>query len=113
MFEFEKTGDHPLDMLQKGPEIFQYALGYVKLMNDNTHEYVNYVGTDATPYMTSILEYPGINVRNSHEITEPGYVLDARQGTLINDELVDKLPFKFAIVSGAYGYYKNGAFVPF
>ena len=113
----EPAADPQKPELRKGDgsEIYQYALAYITVNGNVTeitsNDIENVVGTEETPYVSYIGGIaPGITVVNNCTTREPGYILDARQGKFLYDQIP---PIKFGISGGKYGYYNGSTFVPF
>lgn len=71
--------------------LHQYPLAYIMVragvteITDNDIE--NMVGTEATPYVKNIAEDIYNSSVNRLDVTEYGYILDARQGKVLNDKI--------------------------
>lgn len=121
--------------------LYQHVLGYVYIPARasviKASNIENVVGTSETPYCRCIASDAELHVKNDLTTTVPGYVLDARQGKVLNDKITNQtgnintisaslntnnkfihdnliavasgveIPFKFGIVGGKYGYYKK------
>lgn len=106
----------PTMLIDSEHKIYQYALAYVTVRANASEilqsDIENVVGTTETPY-TAYLGSAGVNLKvaNNLETSEPGWILDARQGKVLND----RIPFQFGKdTNDNYGYYRSdGSFIPF
>jgi hypothetical protein len=126
--------------LIKEDGVYQYALAYILIPYGSSSivqaNIENVVGTNETPYVRSVADDATLNVANNLTTTEEGYVLDARQGPVLDADIngvrstannansiattlqgnlratynSKTIPFRFGIDSnGNYGYKKDGA----
>lgn len=106
----------PIMLIDSEHKIYQYALAYVTVRANASEilqsDIENVVGTTETPY-AAYLGSAGVNLKvaNNLETSEPGWILDARQGKVLND----RIPFQFGKdANDNYGYYRSdGSFIPF
>lgn len=107
--------EHPIKpALENTDTVFKYPIAYIKVQAGATEitdqDIENVVGQPSTPYVSLLSDTTALTIVNDLEQTEPGMVLDAVQGKVLND----RLPFSFKIDQyGNYGYIKNGEFKAF
>ena len=82
-----------------GGHLYQYALSYILVRAGSTEivasDIQNVVGTTETPYASSIADDVISRTQNNLDIGEEeiGYILDARQGKVLDDKITESRSF--------------------